>query len=161
MRNSALVAPTVFLHDAVHRPTADVNAGLLEGKPDSFHAVVSVVRMLLENFFDSDRKKLPAAALFSASQPALVAGFADLHNAAHGFRRVNALAFEHEPMALTDLYFLRSFAKKLRASLRISFAVCRSETSRSSSRMRLACSSGFSVFAGGLFRRILCQSASV
>ncbi len=72
--------------------------------------------------------------------------------------RVDALAFDYEQVPLTRFYFLRSYAKKPSASLRILFAVRSSAFSRSSSRMRIVCSSAFSVFAGGVFRRMLRQN---
>jgi hypothetical protein len=76
-------------------------------------------------------------------------------------RTVDRDKMGYEQVPLTRFYFLRSFAKKPSASLRMSFAVRSSETSRSSSRMRMDCSSALSVFAGGAFRRMLRQSASV
>jgi len=75
--------------------------------------------------------------------------------------RVDALAFDYEQVPLTRFYFLRSCAKKPSASLRILFAVRSPAFSRSSSRMRIVCSSALGVFAGGVFRRMLRQSASV
>ena len=79
----------------------------------------------------------------------------------HLLCRVDTLAFDYEQVSFTRFYFLRSFAKKPSASLRMSFAVRSSAFSRSSSRMRMDCSSALSVFAGGVFRRMLRQSASV
>ena len=67
----------------------------------------------------------------------------------------------YEQVPLTRFYFLRSCAKKPSASLRILFAVRSPAFSRSSSRMRIVCSSALGVFAGGVFRRMLRQSASV
>ena len=67
----------------------------------------------------------------------------------------------YEQVPLTRFYFLRSCAKKPSASLRMSFAVRSSAFSRSSSRMRMVCSSALGVFAVSVFRRMLRQSASV
>ena len=66
--------PAVLLHDAVHRPPADFDPGLLKRQTDAVHAVAAVVRMLRNDLFDLDRKKLASAALVPVSQPTVVAG---------------------------------------------------------------------------------------
>ena len=111
--------------------------------------------------YDLSRKKLTAAVPAPVSKPPVITGLAQVQNTAHLLCRVDALAFDYEQVSFTRFYFLRSFAKKPSASLRMSFAVRSSDTSRSSSRMRIVCSSALGVFAGGVFRRMLRQSASV
>ena len=150
--------PAVLFHHAVHRSPADVDAALLKREADAIHAVIVVIQMLFEDLFDLSRKKLTATVPVSVSKPAVIAGFAQAQDAAHLLCRVDALAFDYEQVSFTRFYFLRSFAKKPSASLRMSFAVRSSETSRSSSRMRMVCSSALSVFAGGVFRRMLCPN---
>ena len=153
--------PAILFHHAVHRSPADVDAVLLKRKADAIHAVVSVIRMLFENLFDLSRKKLTAAVPAPVSKSPVITGLAQVQNTAHILCRVNALAFGYEQVPLARFYFLRSCAKKPSASLRMSFAVRSSAFSRSSSRMRMDCSSALSSFAGGALRRMLRQSASV
>ena len=161
MRNASFMEPAILFHHAIHCPPADVNAILLKRKADAIHAVVSVIRMLFENLFDLSRKKLTAAVPAPVSKPPVITGLTQVQNTAHLLCRVDALAFDYEQVSFTRFYFLRSFAKKPSASLRMSFAVRSSAFSRSSSRMRIVYSSALSVFAGGVFRRMLRQSASV
>ena len=155
MRNASFMEPAILFHHAIHCPPADVNAVLLKRKADAIHAVVSVIRMLFENLFDLSRKKLTAAVPAPVSKPLVITGLAQVQNTAHLLCRVDALAFGCEQVPLTRFYFLRSCAKKPSASLRILFAVRSSAFSRSSSRMRIVCSSALGVFAGGAFRRML------
>lgn len=155
MRNASFMEPAILFHHAIHCPPADVNAVLLKRKADAIHAVVSVIRMLFENLFDLSRKKLTAAVPAPVSKPLVITGLAQVQNTAHLLCRVDALAFGCEQVPLTRFYFLRSCAKKPSASLRILFAVRSPALSRSSSRMRIVCSSALGVFAGGAFRRML------
>ena len=155
MRNASFMEPAILFHHAIHRSPADVDAILLKRKADAIHAVVAIIRMLRKNCIDLDRKKLTPVPLFPVSQPAVIAGFAQAQDAAHLLCRVDALAFDCEQVPLTRFYFLRSCAKKPSASLRILFAVRSPALSRSSSRMRIVCSSALGVFAGGAFRRML------
>ena len=107
----------------------------------------------LEEYRDAQRRRFEV-------RPGIT-GLAQVQNTAHILCRVDALAFDYEQVSFTRFYFLRSCAKKPSASLRILFAVRSSAFSRSSSRMRIVCSSALGVFAGGVFRRMLRQSASV
>ena len=47
---------------------------MLKRQTDAVHAVAAVVRMLRNDLFDLDRKKLAAARLVPVSQPTVVAG---------------------------------------------------------------------------------------
>ena len=59
VRNSAFMQISAFLHRSVHRTAACFDSFLLQSRMDPLHSVVVVVRMLLQDFFDLDQKKLP------------------------------------------------------------------------------------------------------
>ena len=125
-----------FLHRTINCSDADVNSALQQSGLHSGYPVIYVVWMLCDYLFYSDQKKLTGGLFMPVRKPSVISRLADFKKTAHLFDGVFSLKFQHKQMPFACFYFFRSFAKKPRASFKISFALSSSAFFFSSSRIR-------------------------
>ena len=110
------------LHGPPHAASTYPNTALCKRQKDSADAVIVIVWILFINLSYFDQKQLPRFWHASRLQRAVVPGFTDFHNPAHGMNAEPLTAQRDVLIQLLRLYCFRSLAKKPSASLRISFA---------------------------------------
>ena len=113
---------TSTLHGPPYAASAYRDTALCKRQKDSADAVVIIVWIFFVNLSYFDQKQLPRFWLASRMQRAVVPGFTDFHNPAHGMNAEPLTAQRDVLIQPLWLYRFRSLAKKPSASLRISFA---------------------------------------
>ena len=125
-----------LLHCTINCSDADINSMLLQGGLHSVYTVIYVVWMLCDYLFYSDQKKLTGGLFMPVRKPSVISRLADFKKTAHLFDCKFFLVFQHKQMPFACFYFFRSFAKKPRASFKMSLALSSSAFFFSSSRIR-------------------------
>ena len=113
---------TSTLHSSPYAASAFPDTMLCKRQENSANTIIVIVRVFFVNLSYFDQKQLPRFWLASRLQRAVVPGFTDFHNPAHGMNAEPLTAQRDVLIQSLRLYRFRSLAKKPSASLRISLA---------------------------------------
>jgi len=113
---------TSTFHGSPYAATVFPDTVLCKRQENSANTIIVIVRVLFINLSYFDQKQLPRFWLASRMQRAVVSGFTDFQNPAHGMNAELLTAQRDVLIQPLRLYRFRSLAKNPSASLRISLA---------------------------------------